>query len=283
MRFHKYHALGNDYIVMDPADFPGWTIPTTEQTRVICHRNFGAGSDGILWGPLATTRAQFGLRIFNPDGSEAEKSGNGLRIFSRYLYDQKKVGTEPFTVDTPGGVVGVVIQPGGQQLTVDMGHVGFNSAKIPVAGATRDVINEKIKILDREFTFCAATIGNPHCVIPLPEVTPELAHKYGPHLETHSLFPKRTNVQFLQVIDRANIRIEIWERGAGYTLASGSSSSASAAVAHKLGLVDRKVTVHMPGGQIGIEIGDNFAIKMTGPVTRVAEGTLHRELFTTKV
>ena len=283
MHFHKYHALGNDYIVMDPADFPGWTAPTTEQIRAICHRNFGAGSDGILWGPLPTTRAQFGLRIFNPDGSEAEKSGNGLRIFSRYLYDQKKVGTAPFTVDTPGGVVEVVIQPGGQQLTVEMGSVSFTSDKIPVVGPVREVINEKISILDREFTFCAATIGNPHCVIPLPAVTPELAHKYGPHLETHTNFPRKTNVQFLQVLDRANIRIEIWERGAGYTLASGSSSSASAAVAHRLGLVDRKVTVHMPGGQIGIEISDNFAIKMTGPVTRVAEGTLHPELFTTKV
>lgn len=283
MRFHKYHALGNDYIVMDPADFPGWSAPTPEQTRVICHRNFGAGSDGILWGPLPTTRAQFGLRIFNPDGSEAEKSGNGLRIFSRYLYDQKKVDTAPFTVDTPGGVVEVVIQPVGQLLTVEMGSVSFTSDRIPVAGPSREVVNEKITVLDREFTFCAATIGNPHCVIPLPAVTPELAHKYGPHLETHANFPKRTNVQFLQVLDRANIRIEIWERGAGYTLASGSSSSASAAVAHKLGLVDRKVTVHMPGGEIGIEIGDNFAIKMTGPVTRVAEGTLHPELFTTKV
>ena len=282
MRFHKYHALGNDYIVMDPADFPSWTAPTTDQIRVICHRNFGAGSDGILWGPLPTTRAQFGLRIFNPDGSEAEKSGNGLRIFSRYLYDQQKVTTAPFTVDTPGGVVHVVIQPGGQLLTIDMGHVSFDSAKIPVTGPAREVINEKITILDREFTYCAATIGNPHCVIPLPAVTPGLAHKYGPHLETHTNFPKRTNVQFLQVLDRANIRIEIWERGAGYTLASGSSSSASAAVAHKLGLVDRSVTVHMRGGQIGIEIGDNFAIRMTGPVTRVAEGTLHAELFTTK-
>lgn len=283
MRFHKYHALGNDYIVMDPADFPGWAAPTQEQIRVICHRNFGAGSDGILWGPLPSTKAPFGLRIFNPDGSEAEKSGNGLRIFSRYLYDQKKVGSAPFTIDTPGGVVEVTIQPGGQQITVEMGRVSFDSARIPVAGAPREVINEKIRIQDREFTFCAATIGNPHCVIPLPEISEKLARQYGPDLEVHANFPKRTNVQFLRVIDRANIQIEIWERGAGYTLASGSSSSASAAVAHKLGLVDRSVTVHMPGGRIGIEIGDGFAIKMTGPVTRVAEGTLHDEVFTTRV
>jgi len=283
MRFYKYHALGNDYIVMDPADFSGWAEPTLEQIRVICHRNFGVGSDGILWGPLPTKRAQFGLRIFNPDGSEAEKSGNGLRIFSRYLYDQKKVSTAPFTIDVPGGVVEVVIQPGGQQLTVEMGRVSFSSDKIPVAGPVREVIQEKIKIQDREFTFCAATIGNPHCVIPLPEISEALARRYGPDLEVHPNFPRKTNVQFLRVLDRANIQIEIWERGAGYTLASGSSSSASAAVAHKLGLVDRKVTVHMPGGQIGIEIGDHFAIKMTGPVTRVGEGTLHPELFTTKV
>ena len=283
MRFHQYHALGNDYIVMDPADFPGWTTPTPEQIRVICHRNFGVGSDGILWGPLPSKVAPFGLRIFNPDASEAEKSGNGLRIFSRYLYDQKKVGTAPFTIETPGGVVDVTIQEGGQLLTIDMGHVSFASDKIPVTGPAREVINEKIRIQDRAFNFCAATIGNPHCVIPLPEISEALARQYGPDLETHLNFPRRTNVQFLKVLDRANIQIEIWERGAGYTLASGSSSSASAAVAHRLGLVDRKVTVHMPGGRIGIEIGDNFAIRMTGPVTRVAEGTLQTELFTTKV
>ena len=283
MRFHKYHALGNDYIVMDPADFPGWTAPSYDQIRVICHRNFGAGSDGILWGPLRSARAQFGLRIFNPDGSEAEKSGNGLRIFSRYLFDQKKVGTAPFTIETPGGVVEVVIQPDGQLITVEMGQVSFDSTKIPIAGDAREVVNEKIKTQDREFTFCAATIGNPHCVIPLPEISEKLARQYGPDLEVHPNFPNRTNVQFLRVIDRANIQIEIWERGAGYTLASGSSSSASAAVARRLGLVDQSVTVHMPGGRIGIEISDDYAIKMTGPVTRVAEGTLHEELFTTKV
>jgi len=286
MRFHKYHALGNDYIVLDPRDFPSWTpAPTVAQIRVVCHRNFGVGSDGILWGPLPSQQSQFGLRIFNPDGSEAEKSGNGLRIFSRYLWDQKLVTNPAFTVETPGGHVQVVIKDNGRLLTIAMGSVSFDSAKIPVnlPGAPREVLNEKITILDREFTYCAATIGNPHCVIPLPAITPELAHKYGPHLETHPNFPRKTNVQFLQVIDRANLRIEIWERGAGYTLASGSSSSASAAVAHRLGLVDRSVTVHMPGGTIGIEIGDNLSIMMTGTVNKVAEGTMHPQLFDVKV
>ncbi|MEI6861087.1 MAG: diaminopimelate epimerase [Verrucomicrobiota bacterium] len=284
MRFHKYHALGNDYIVLDPRDFPAWSpAPTTDQIRVVCHRNFGVGSDGILWGPLPSWQREFGLRIFNPDGSEAEKSGNGLRIFSRYLWDQKLVKSPQFTVETPGGHVQVVIKEGGRLLTIAMGQVSFSADKIPVVGALREVINEKITVLDREFTFCAATIGNPHCVIPLAEISSELAHRYGPHLETHPNFPRKTNVQFLRVLDRANIQIEIWERGAGYTLASGSSSSASAAVAHKLGLVDRDVTVHMPGGQIGIEIGDGFAISMTGTVNKVAEGTMHPELFAVKI
>jgi len=283
MRFHKYHALGNDYIVMNPADFPGWVAPTPEQIRVICHRNYGAGSDGILWGPLPSKRAQFGLRIFNPDASEAEKSGNGLRIFSRFLYDQKLAGSAPFTIEVPGGIVESVVMQEGRLITIEMGHVTFQSDKIPVAGPVREVLNERFRIKDREFTFCAAGIGNPHCVIVLPEISPELATKYGADIETHKNFPNRINVQFLKVRDRRNVQIEIWERGAGYTLASGSSSSASAAVARKLGLVDPKLTVHMPGGQIGIEISDDFAIKMTGPVTRVAEGTLNPELFTTKV
>src|SRR5450759_1264655 len=108
MRFHKYHALGNDYIVLDPRDFPSWQpAPTVDQPRDICHRKFGIGPDGILWGPLPSTQSEFGLRIFNPDGSEAEKSGNGLRIFSRYLWDQKLAGTNPFSIETSGGVVEV--------------------------------------------------------------------------------------------------------------------------------------------------------------------------------
>src|SRR5258708_18355431 len=283
MRFYKYHALGNDYIVLNPRDFPSWTPPTEEQIRVICNRNCGIGSDGIVWGPLPSKQSEFGLRIFNPDGSEAEKSGNGLRIFSRFLWDQGLAKNPTFTVETPGGHVQSVIKENGRLITVAMGKVSFDSTKIPVVGLGREVINESIVIQNRTFTFCAATIGNPHCVITLPQISPELAKQYGPDLEVHKNFPRKTNVQFLQVLDRNNIRIEIWERGAGYTLASGSSSSASAAVAHKLGLVDGSVTVHMPGGQIGIEISNDFSILMTGSVTKVAEGTIDPEVFSVKV
>jgi len=283
MPFTKYHALGNDYIVLDPVDFPGWKEPTREQIRVICHRNYGVGSDGILWGPLTSKQAAFGLKIFNPDGSEAEKSGNGLRIFSRYLWDRKLVQTDTFMIETMGGIVQSTLREDGRLITVDMGSVSFHSAIIPVVGKSREVINEEITVLDHTFIYCAATIGNPHCVVLVEDISPELAHRYGPSLETHAHFPNRTNVQFLKVLDRSNIQIEIWERGAGYTLASGSSSSAAASVAHKLGLVDNAVTVRMPGGNIDIVIGPDYTIRMTGPVNRVAHGHMHSELFDVRV
>ncbi len=279
--FTKYHALGNDYIVINPKDL---SKPlTTREVRIICHRNYGVGSDGILLGPLPAQNAKCALKIYNPDGSIAEKSGNGLRIFSRYLWDTKVVGPDEFAILTDGGVVRSTVFEDGAMVRVEMGHVSFDSEKIPVTGPKREVINEKITVGGREFTFCAATIGNPHCVLPLPEISAKLAHEFGPLLEIHPHFPRKTNVQFLKVLDRANIQIEIWERGAGYTLASGSSSSAAAAVAHKLGLVDRNISVHCPGGIIKIEIGDNFAIRMTGPVTRVSEGAISPEIFTVKM
>lgn len=291
LKFWKYHALGNDYIVIDPQDLP--SPFTIEQVKAICHRNFGVGSDGILLGPLPAKDAKCALKIYNPDGSEAEKSGNGLRIFSRYLWDRKIIGDEEFAIQTAGGLVRSTIFDGGKSVRVEMGRVSFWSDQIPVTGPKREVLNEKISVGGREFTYCAATIGNPHCVVVAAtpsspdaagrrshmEISADLAHKFGPMLETHANFPNRTNVQFLKVLDRANIQIEIWERGAGYTLASGSSSSASAAVAHKLGWVDRNISVHMPGGVIKIEIGDEFSIRMTGPVTKVSEGVMDKEVF----
>jgi len=277
MKFAKYHALGNDYLVMDPNELAAPLNP--EQVQRICHRHFGIGSDGILLGPLPSERAAFGLRIFNPDGSEAEKSGNGLRIFSRFLWDRQLVQEEEFAIDTPGGVVYSLVLEGGRAVRVEMGKVSFSSSRIPVTGAEREVINESVEVGGRQLQFCAATIGNPHCVVPLDTVDEALVRELGPVLENHPLFPHRTNVQLLQVLDRVTIRIEIWERGAGYTLASGSSSSAAAAVAHRLGLCDRSITVKMPGGNLAIEIAEDYAIRMTGPVTRVGEGTLADEMF----
>lgn len=277
MKFYKYHALGNDYLVMQEVDLDR---ELTERTiERICHRHFGIGSDGILLHGGRNAKGEFLLRIFNPDGSEAEKSGNGLRIYSRFLFDQKLVDATPFVVNTKGGLVTSEVRADGQEVTVDMGGVSFESAKIPVSGPSREVLNESITILDRTFTFSAATVGNPHCVLLVERALAEDAKRYGPSLEIEPRFPNRTNVQFMEIIDRNNIRIEIWERGAGYTLASGSSSSASAAIAHKLGLCDRQITVHMPGGQIAITIDADFQIRMRGAVTRVADGVLCGELF----
>ena len=272
MEFEKYHALGNDYLVLPHNQIEGNL--SEEEIRLICHRNFGLGSDGILLGPLPSEKAQFGLRIFNPDGSEAEKSGNGLRIFSLYLWDTGQVEDEPFTIETLGGLVRSQIIEGADKISVEMGQVSFLSNQIPVVGETREVIGESIEAAGETFTYNSATIGNPHCVIPLEEISEELVRKIGPDIENHSNFPQRINLQLLKVIDRNTIQIEIWERGAGYTLASGSSSSAAAAVACKLGLCDHDILVKMPGGEIEISISEDYDIHMSGPATRVGRMTL---------
>ena len=278
MKYYRYHGLGNDYLVMNPGEI-GRDLTNAEIER-ICHRNYGVGSDGILWGPVETDKADFKLRIFNPDASEAEKSGNGLRIFARHLFDQGLVSDRSFTIDTLGGIVTARVLGKGQMIQVDMGHVSFNSKDIPVKGDEREVLRETMTLKGNDYTFSAATVGNPHCVFLMEDISESLARELGPLVENDARFPNRTNVQFMKVLDRNNIQIEIWERGAGYTLASGSSSSAAASVAFKLGLVDSDITVHMPGGILSIYISDDFLIRMTGPVTRVANGEIDPEMFT---
>ena len=275
--FTKYHALGNDYIVLDPADADMALNAAT--VRRICDRHCGVGSDGILFGPGTVRSDPFSVRIFNPDGSEAEKSGNGLRIFSRSLFEKGLIDDQPFQILTAGGTVRSQVRDRGRRVSIEMGRVSFASGKIPVNGPSRQVLNESITVIDETLSFCAATIGNPHCIIREKEASAERALRLGPAIETHSLFPNRTNVQFMQVIDRGNIRIEIWERGAGYTLASGSSSCAAAAAAFKLGLCEPSVTVHMPGGKLKIELSPDFSVSMTGPVTRICSGIVDGEIF----
>lgn len=277
MKYAKYHALGNDYIVIRSAELQ--SNPAPDVIRLICHRNYGIGSDGILLGPLDSKICDFRLRIFNPDGSEAEKSGNGLRIFARSLWDEGLVGGNPFTVETLGGTVSCEVSGDGKSVKVEMGEVSFDSTAIPVEGAAREVLNEELKIDGHVLRFCAATVGNPHCVVLSDDPTPDIAHRYGPLIEVDSRFPNRTNVQFMKVMDRNSIQIEIWERGAGYTLASGSSSTAAAAVAHKLGFCDPDITVHMPGGSLHIRFKNGFFATMTGPVIKICDGAMTDEMF----
>ena len=277
MRYVKYHAIGNDYVVIQPTDLKA----DFDRRRIerICHRNYGIGSDGVLLGPLPSSACDFRLQIFNPDGSEAEKSGNGLRIFSRFLWDGGLVKQQPFSVETLGGPVTCQVDSGGRSVTVEMGTVSFDSTRIPVAGSRREVLRERMEIGDRVFEYCAASVGNPHCIVLSDNPTPEVARRYGPRIENDARFPNRTNVQFMQVLDRRSIRIEIWERGAGYTLASGSSSTAAAAVAKRLGFCDSDIVVHMPGGSLQIRLSDDFAATMRGSVTRVCSGVVDDEMF----
>ena len=170
-----------------------------------------------------------------------------------------------------------LVENSGSYVSVEMGKVSFQSDKIPVVGKIREVLNETINIDGQQLKFCAATICNPHCVVLNGKRTQDEVRRIGPLIETHPNFPNRINVQFLEVLDRGTIRIEIWERGAGYTLASGSSSCAAASVAHKLGLCENKITVLMPGGQIYITVNEDYSISMRGPVTRVGRMSLDPE------
>jgi diaminopimelate epimerase len=277
LHFKKYHGLGNDYLVIDPNVKDIKLTP--ESIRLICDRNFGVGSDGILYGPIKKGNI-LEVRIFNPDGSEAEKSGNGLRIFAKYLFENKYVDKKNFNIKTLGGIVEVEIKDNTANLIkINMGKVTFISSEIPVTGKKREVVNEPLEINGVEHKVTCLSVGNPHCVIPMAEVSEQKARQLGPFVENHKMFPNRINMQLLKVIDRENIEIRIWERGAGYTLASGSSSCAAAAAAHKLGLVDRAINVKMPGGNLLIEIKDNEEIFMTGPVEGVCQGRFHKDLM----
>ena len=276
--FFRGHGLGNDYIVMDPKELT-FTL-TPKNIKAVCDRNWGLGSDGIL--ALAPSKkADFGLRIYNPDGSEAEKSGNGLRIFARYLHATGKTKKKHFTVETKGGLVTIDLHVDrhgdASAVTVEMGQATFKPAALPCTMAVDELIQQPIEAAGHALSFMGVSVGNPHCVVfkqAGESWSREDLLKLGPVLESHSLFPKRTNVQLAVPTGPKEIFILIWERGAGETQASGSSSCAAASAAVRLGLVKSPVTVKMPGGTLNIEVAKDFSLTMKGPVAEVARGTL---------
>jgi diaminopimelate epimerase len=278
--FVKSHGLGNDYIVLDEGKID---FECTEKAIIkICNVHYGIGSDGILL-KVPGRAADFGLRILNPDGSEAEKSGNGLRIFAKYLYDYKYCIEKNFTIETPGGIVSAEVveveNEKAKTIKVEMGKAIFESKKIPVNCKNEVCIDETLQLEYKDYQINCVSVGNPHCVVLKEELDEKEIKLFGPQIENNPIFPNRINVQFAKVISPNEVEIIIWERGAGWTLASGSSSCAVASVMVKKGLTERNLAIKMPGGILKIEIDENWEIRMTGDVREIANGFLSSELI----
>ena len=277
--FVKSHGLGNDYIVLDQAQLSGPLTP--EAVRTICDYHFGVGSDGILL-VVPGTEADFGVRIFNPDGSEAEKSGNGIRILAKFLYDHGYAPRPELTISTLGGLVRARLDLDGDRvrmITAEMGRATFVSTEIPVAGPRREVVRETLAVEERRLTVTCVSVGNPHCVIFTDTLDADEVKRLGPKIEHHPSFPNRINVQFAKLLGRDRVSILIWERGAGYTLASGTSSCAVAAACVKNGLTDRTVSIESPGGALAVSIADTWGLTLTGPVSEICRGRLSEDLL----
>ncbi len=283
--FFKGHGLGNDYIALNPAELDFRLTPAN--IRAVCDRHWGVGSDGIL-ALEESRRADFAVRIYNPDGSEAEKSGNGLRIFGRYLYATRKTRKRRFSVETRGGLVEVDLHLDSRgepaSATVEMGRATFSPGDLPCALKVAELVRRPIAAAGRDLLFTGVSVGNPHCVVFKDEGgewSREELLELGPELENHRLFPRRTNVQLAVPLGPRSIYILIWERGAGETQASGSSACAAASAAVRLGLVKSPVTVKAPGGALRIKVGGDFDLTMKGPVAEVARGAFSNSFIRT--
>ena len=274
-RFIKSHGLGNSYLVFDQEQIDFEMTP--ENIIRLCSVNMGVGSDGILL-KVPSQNADFGMRILNPDGSEAEKSGNGLRIFGKFLFDYGYTAKEKFSVETPGGIVQIDVlkkrQGKAHLLKAAMGKAIFDPRFIPVVLKKPSVLGHKLTVSGEEFRIHCVSIGNPHCVILEEKLQEKKVRKFGPLIENLPIFPSKINVQFARILNPGEAEILIWERGAGYTTASGSSSCAVAAIGKKLGLLGNDVNIHMPGGQLKVQLNDDWEVYLTGPVEQVFEGHL---------
>jgi diaminopimelate epimerase len=270
----KYQALGNDYHVLD---LPGPLDELVEILPMLCDRHRGLGSDGLL----AFDPAAMSIRIFNPDRSEAQKSGNGLRIAAAHAVLEHGAG-ERFDLRTTGGpnAVRILARDAVEVMCeVDIGRPSFRAADLP-ANFDGEPDRVELETPAGRVKAMLVSVGNPHCVVFGEQVTRERCLELGPHLERHPAFPERTNVQLFEVLDRARVRVEIWERGAGYTLASGTSASAVAAACMRAGLVGDQVTVQMPGGDLRVRRESSGGLVQSGPARRVYRASVDLADFT---
>lgn len=260
IKFTKMQGLGNDFILVDYEEIRKYNLDYNDLAAKICHRNFGIGADGLIIvnPPDYQTDADTSWRIFNSDGSEPQMCGNGIRCFARYVYEKGIVKKKKFSVQTQAGIIIPEIQDNGE-IMVDMGEPIFEAEKISA--------NYLLKIKDKKFNINAVSMGNPHCVIFSDDDTAQLAREYGPFIELHELFPEKTNVEFVKILARDNVKIDVWERGCGITLACGTGACASVAAGIINNFLDDNVTANLPGGSLKIQWkkrGDSGKIYMTG-------------------
>lgn len=273
----KYQGLGNDYLILDPnknkVQLQGKKI------ALMCQRGFGLGADGVLYGPTMIN-GKLGVRIYNADGSEVAISGNGVRIFAKYLLDQEYVTDSRFSIETLAGSVDVeCLNSRATEFKINMGKATFLSREIPVTGEIREVVDEPFTFAGTEYKATCLSVGNPHCILFLDKISEERVRKLGPYVENAEEFPNRMNLQICRIIDRGNLDIEIWERGSGYTKASGTGSCAAAAAAFRKGCMENRINVNQPGGMIQIDIMEDGTLYMTGTVGYVADLSIAESFF----
>jgi diaminopimelate epimerase len=275
VKFTKMHGLGNDFVMVDgfQEHLAEATLP--DLARRVCDRHFGVGGDGLILA-LPSDKADFRMRLINSDGSEAEHCGNGIRCVAKLVYDRGHTQAREITVETTGRInVLQLFADGGKVETVrvDMAEPIFERGLIPMTGpADGECIEQPLEVAGRELRFTAVSMGNPHVVTFVDDPDQFPVTQLGPLVENHPTFPRRANVEFIQVLGPGELKMRVWERGAGETLACGTGACASLVAAHRTGRTGRKAVVHLRGGDLRIEWSDDNHIYMTGPAVTVFEG-----------
>ena len=274
IKFTKMHGLGNDYVYMDAINQK--IDNTSELAKFVSDRHFGIGSDGLIL-ICNSDKADFKMRMFNADGSEAEMCGNGIRCVGKFVYDKRFTDKKEITIETLAGIKTLVLNVIDglvETVRVDMGEPIFDAGKIPVISDKEIVKDLSIKVLDKEFKFTCVSMGNPHAITVVDNVRDFDVSKYGSLIEVNELFPKKTNVEFISIDDKKNITMRVWERGAGETFACGTGACACAVACCINSFTNREVCVHLLGGDLNIKWDSDNHVYMTGPATTVFEGEL---------
>lgn len=286
MRFTKMHGLGNDYVYIDGVnqDLSPYDLP--ELSRLLSDRHFAIGGDGIILVlPAQQPEADYRMCVLNADGSEAEMCGNGIRCFAKYLYEHGLTQKTDLVIQTGAGLIRPSLTVEDGKVTwvrVDMGEPRLTRGLIPMTGeAEAPAQGVELPLPDCTYTGHCVSMGNPHCVIFVDSISDEMVLQHGPLIEHHALFPARTNVEFIEVLSPSELRMRVWERGSGETLACGTGASASTVAAILAGHTGREVTVHLRGGDLRIHWAEDGHLYMTGPATEVCTGEVEASFLST--